>query len=259
MDMQSTHIMNKICLILISVLCIISLTSCKKKIPEGDIKDFVERFDFDETYKNITYASSTVTSSHYVDNVLQGTITTYTYIDLVDGKYHYSKTVLSGSYYGNGEDQFNYYEQETITYLDEVGNVIAYALTDGVLETLTYRPEDLGILINNFFYTDSEYGYHKGGTYYGDYILANCAKHYHLFSLNDDKTILNYHINTFYDGKDNQKILIMHEFNVNEWGMIINLSTKSIDENNHNTYSQTTMDCDYETRMDKIYDFIVKD
>lgn len=259
MAMQFIHMKNKLCVVYILILCIISLAACKKNIPEGEIKTFVEGFNFEETYKHTKYATSIVTSSHYVDNILQGTITTYTYIDMSEGKYHYSKTSLNGDYYGNGEDQFAYYEQETITYLDDFGNVVAYALTDGTIEELKYRPEDLDLLINNFFYTNSEYGYHKGGTYYGDYILANCAKNYHLFSLNDDKTILNYQINTFYNGKDEQKILIMHQFMVNKWGMILNLSTKSIDENNHNTYSHTTMDCDYETRMNKKYDLIEKD
>ena len=255
MDMQHTHTITKQFILVLGILLCLGLTGCVAEIPEGDIKDFVEAIDFDETFKNITHASSTVTSSHYLDGQLQGAITTFTYIDLQNGKYHYSKTTLSGSYYGTGEDQFNYYSKETISYIDEFGNAVAYELTDGVVEEKKYRPEDIDILINSFFYTDNELNYHKGGVYYGDYVYVNCAKNYQFFSLNEDKSVLKYSLNTFYTNKDDVRFIIMHSFTIDKLGMILNLETKTIEELNHDTYSKTTIDCDYETAMEKIYDF----
>ena len=81
------------------------------------------------------------------------------------------------------------------------------------------------------------------------------AKNYQFFSLNEDKSVLKYSLNTFYTNKDDVRFIIMHSFTIDKLGMILNLETKTIEELNHDTYSKTTIDCDYETAMEKIYDF----
>ena len=241
-------------LLLIVLMCFV-ITGCKKDIPEGDIKNLVESFNIDNARSNIKHGSSTVTSVYYEEGVELGSITTYTYIDTRDCYYHYSKTVLSGDYYGNGEDQFMYYEKETISYLNNDGLIIALEKTDGIVEEITYRREDLDTLINYFYYTNSDYNYYKGGVYYGDYIRANCAKYYDLFSLNDEKNILTFEVNSISKADDGQEILTMHKYSVNEFGMILDLSTWSMIKENTDTNSKTTMDCNYNDNFTKIYNF----
>lgn len=255
MEKQSISILSKLISIFTIVLLLVTFTGCQKEIPEGEIKDFVMAFDYDKTFKSVLYGSSIITSQNYKENVEQGSITTYTYIDRRSGTYHYSKTSLSGSYYGTGEDQFLYYEKETITYINEQGYIVAYEKTDGKVEEMTYREEDVSTLINYFYYTESEYSYHTGGAYYGDYILANCGKHYKLFSLNDDKSKLSFSVNVYANDSNGKKILTMHNYTVNVYGMVTTLSTLSMYKEDASTYTKTTMDCDYETNFEKIYNF----
>lgn len=245
---------KKISLIGILVLLLISLAGCNKEIPEGEIKDYVLNFNYDNSYKETKVAESIMVSSLYKDGVLEGTITTYTYIDHSDLMYHYSKTIVSGSYFGTGIDEFNYYLKETISYIDESGNAVAYEKTDGKVETLSYSPSDIEYLINLFFYTKLEAGYHQGGMYYGDYILANCGKYYDCFSLLDDFT-LQYQINTLSKDENRQEVITMHKYNVNEFGMVLNLSTKTMYRLNTDTYTETKIECDYNSQFEKIYNF----
>ena len=195
-----------------------------------------------------------MSSSIYKDGTLEGSITTYTYIYKSDLVYHCSKTIVSGSYYGIGIDQFNYYQKETISYINESGNAVCYEKTDGIIEELTYSPSDVEYLINLFFYTKLEAGYHQGGMYYGDYISANCAKYYDCFSLLDDKT-LQYQINTMSKDENKQEVITMHKYSVNEYGMVLNLSTKTMYRLNTDTYTETTLVCDYNSQFEKIYIF----
>ena len=171
-------VIKKISLLGLLVVLLVSLASCNTEIPDGEIKDFVLKFNYDQSFEETKIADSVMVSSIYKDGVLEGSITTYTYIDHSDLLYHYSKTIVTGSYYGTGLDEFNYYLKETISYIDESGNAVAYEKTDGKIESLTYSPSDIEYLINSFFYTKLEAGYHQGGMYYGDYISANCGKYY---------------------------------------------------------------------------------
>ena len=115
-------VIKKICYVGLIFFLLVSLTSCKKEIPDGEIKDFVLNFDFDKSYENTLIADSLIESSIYKDGVLEGSISIYTYIDHSNLKYHYSKTIVSGIYYGTGVDQFNYKTKETIIYIIEDGN-----------------------------------------------------------------------------------------------------------------------------------------
>lgn len=233
---------------------LVSLTSCKKEIPDGEIKDFVLNFDYDKSYENTLIADSLIESSIYKDGVLEGSISIYTYIDHSNLKYHYSKTIVSGIYYGTGVDQFNYKTKETISYINEDGNAIAYEKTDGKIEEMDYSPSDIEYLIKQFFYTELESGFHQGGMYYGDYITVNCARYYECFSLLDEKT-LQYQINTKSMDENRKEIITMHKYTVNENGMIKNLSTKTMYRLNMDTYTETILACNYNSEFIKIYLF----
>ncbi len=52
-------------------------------------------------------------TSHYVDGSLDGSIEFTAFFDK-STKYYYDKRVVSGSYYGTYEDQFDYYTKESI-------------------------------------------------------------------------------------------------------------------------------------------------
>lgn len=246
---------KRLCLWGLIVVLLISLVGCTTKIPEGEIKDFVLGFDYDKSFEETKVAESTITSSIYKDGELVGKITTYTYIEHQDSLYHYSKTIVSGSYYGTGLDEFNYNLKETISYVDENGNAVAYEKTDGKVDTLIYSPSDVEYLINSFFYTKLEAGYHQGGMYYGDYISANCGKYYDCFNLIDDET-LQYQINTISKDENKQEVITMHKYTVNNLGMVLNLSTKTMYRLNTDTYTETIIECDYSSQIkNKIYNF----
>lgn len=247
-------VIKKLSLLGLITLLLTLFTSCNMEIPEGKIKDFVLGFDYDKSFEETEVAESLMVSSIYKDGVLDGTITTYTYIDHSDSLYHYSKTIVSGSYYGTDVDEFNYYLKETISYIDEYGNAIAYEKTDGKIDILIYSPTDIEYLVNSFFYTKLEAGYHQGGMYYGDYISANCAKYYECFSLIDDLT-LQYQINTSSKDEKEQEVITMHKYTVNELGMVLDLSTKTMYRLNTDTYTETKIKCDYQSQFEKIYHF----
>lgn len=255
MALQNIHMaIKKICLMGLLLISLISLASCNREIPEGKIKDFVLSFNYDQSFEKTKIAESVMESSIYKDGVLEGTIKIYTYIEHSDLLYHYSKTIVSGSYFGTGLDQFNYNIKETISYIDEKGNAVGYEKTDGKIEKMTYSPSDIEYLINSFFYTKLEAGYHQGGMYYGDYISANCAKYYNCFSLLDEKT-LQYQINTKSKDENKQEVITMHKYTVNENGMLLNLSTKTMYRLNTDTYTETILACDYNSQFEKIYIF----
>ena len=250
-------LMNKKKLFLVGllILLLISLTNCKREIPEGKIKDFVLNFEYDKSYENTKIAESTLVSSIYKDGILEGKITIYTYIDHSGLLYHYSKTTVEGSYFGTGLDQFNYYVKETIGYIDKFGNAMGYEKTDGKIEYMSYSPNDIDYLVDSFFFTKLEAGYHQGGMYYGDYILKNCAKYYDCFSMIDDNT-LQYQINTISKDEEKQEIITMHKYTVNENGMVLDLSSKTMYRLNTDTYTETIVNCDYNSQFNKIYLFI---
>lgn len=256
MAVQHIAINKKFLYLLFLLVIVVCLGGCQKDIPEGEIKDYVSAFDFDETYENVKYGSSVLNSVHYIDGISQGEITIYTYIDRRDGLYHYSKTVLSGDYYGDGVDQFKYYTRETIAYLNEDGFVVAYELVDGLVNELQYRNEDMDLLIKNFFYTDLEYNYHKGGCYYGDYILGNIGNYYNSFKINEKTNNLEFSVKSQYTDRDKLKYNLIHQYSVNQYGMIVNLFSKTELDENKGSYSLTTMECDYENEFEKIYSFL---
>lgn len=240
-------------LILLLAFTVMGLSSCTTKIPDGEIKDFVDKLDYDRAYEHVTHGKSTIIATYYVDGVEDGKITTITSIDKTDKKYHLMETSLSGSYYGTGMDQFNYYTQETLCFINDSDQVEVYQKTDGQSTDIQYTPEDVDTSIKNFFYTKLEAGYHSGGVYYGDYIMSNCGKYYNFFSLNDEKSELTFSINSVSQGTDGKEIITMHRFTVDGYGMVLSLSTKTFHTETPNTYMETTVNCDYTSTIEKIW------
>lgn len=242
-----------LCAILLSLIATIGLCSCTTKIPDGEIKNFVDKIDFDRAYEHVSYGKSSLTATHYIDGEEDGKIEIITYMDKSQAKYHLMTTKLSGSYHGTGMDQFDYYSQDVLCYINASNNVEVFKKTDGVLEDISYTPEDVDTSIKNFFYSKVDAGYHSGGVYYGDYILSNCGKYYNFFSLNEEKTELTFSINSVSKGTNDKEIITMHHFTVDEYGMVLSLTTKSFYTETPETYMETTMICDYVSPIDKIW------
>jgi hypothetical protein len=255
--------MKKIFIFLLGILSIL-LVSCVKEIPEGDIKEFVKKLDYDLAYQYVNTGKGTTTVKYYTFDVLgnndgegatkelKGQISSTTYINKTDGQYYYSIGEVTGDYIGDEEGLYNFSHRETLCYLDEYNQGIVYEITDGVLnEELKYTPEDVKLSVDSFFYSEVEANIHMGGYYYGDYIQINCAEYYQYFSLNEDKTKLTYSINLLTKNDDGDDILTTHNFTVNEYGLIINL--ESIARNNSKGIaSETTIQCEYNIDIDKI-------
>ena len=254
--MEKLHISitNKILVFLLVIFLFFSLSGCQKDIPDGDIKDFVIELDFNKAFETVIKASSVITSEKFVDGKLEGMISTYTYIDQTD-LYFYSKTDLNGIYFGLGIDQFNYYKQEILSYKNENNLPQAFEKKDGFVKDLSYNEEKVDASVKSFFYTQVDYEFHQGGTYYGDYVQVNCSKYYKFFRLNDEKTELTFEINS--ESKDNNGnlIIVLHKFTINKLGMLTELTTTSLYKDNQDTYTKTTIICDYNPVFDKIYVF----
>lgn len=252
---QSIH-MHRSLLVFFFGVMVMLLSSCTVKIPEGDIKDFVEQFDYDLAYQWVQTGKSVITVTYSVEGKEDGKVCSTTLIDKSGLEYHYMNTDVSGSYYGMTSGKYNYFNQQILSYMNEDETASAFQLTDGALEDISYRPEDVTISVHNFFYTELEAGYHRGGVYYGDYILANCGRYYSCFSLNEAKTELTYQVNTSTKNSDGDEILTLHHFVVNEYGMILSLSSKSIIIEK-DIIIETTIACEYNLLFDKKVELII--
>lgn len=237
---------------LASILVILLLVSCSKDIPKGDIKDFVDKLSYDQAFDHVDCGKSIITSTYYENDIELGKVIVTTWIDKKDEKYHLIDTKVSGNYIGQDSNQYDYEHQRVLCYFDE-GQAVVYKQTDGVNESIDYREEDIYTSINQFFYRELDAGYHRGGVYYGDYILANCAKYYSCFSLNDEKTELTYQVNTSSKDTEGNEIVTMHYFVVDTYGMIISLNSKSILIEKNITI-ETSIQCEYNLEFEKIYE-----
>lgn len=244
--------MKKILFCICSLLALLGLVSCSPKIPEGDIKDFVMKLDYDRAFEYVRSGKVVITSTYYVDDVVDGQISTITTFDKNEKtKYHHTNTFVSGSYIGEGEGKYPYSRQEILTYVNEDGSISTFKKTDNVLEDIKYTIDDVNKAINNVFYLNLTSGYHSEGIYYGDYIYANCGKYYVCFSLSEDKKILSYDVNTSTFNSEGDEIISMHSFSVNEYGLIEELSSKAL-YLARNIVIHTTIKCEYNLVVDRI-------
>ena len=234
------------------MILIFPLASCTKDIPEGDIKDFVDAIDYNKTFEYVTSAKGITEVGYYENKVLKGSIKTTTIIDKNITSYSYILGEIGGIYVGNEQGQYPFSKRETLCYMDELDNAYVFEKTDGKLNPdLKYRPEDVYLSVKNFFYTEQEANFHQGGYYYGDYVKVNCARYYEYFSLNEDKTLLTYAINTLTQNKEKEDILTLHKFTINKYGLITELSTTA-KNNAKGLMSKTTMLCEYNIEVERL-------
>lgn len=253
-DKQHMNIykMKKLIILLMFVM-VVGLTSCTKQIPDGDIKDFVEKINYDAAYSYVQKAQSNTTVKHFENGEEDGQLVMGIWIDKEDKNYYFSESKVDGYFYGNKEGQYSFHTQETLSYINDEENVATYQVTDSISNSIQYSPEDLLLSIHNFFYTELEAGIYRGGFYYGDYVRLNCAKFYELFSLNDTKDELTYSVNTVTQDKDGTDILNMHSFTVNAYGMLVRLS--SVAKNNTKKLKvETTTTITYNVDFEKVFE-----
>lgn len=244
--------MKRHAIILMFIGMIVLLCSCQKKLPDGDIKDFVNLLTYERAYEETFIGKSESTTSHYVDGVLEGSIHSTTFFD-IKNEYYYEKMVVYGSYYGSLEDQFDYYSKELVCYKDQEA-FIYKENKDAEKKNEASNEEALSQFIQGFFYKDFSASYHSGGMYYGDYILLNVAKYYSQFTLSADKKELSFSVNTSAKNDKQGEVITMHSFTVNENGMLLRLETKSFFAKDVDTYMLTKVDCQYDEKsFDKIW------
>jgi hypothetical protein len=254
--------MKKFVLLGLMLISIISLVSCAKlDIPEGDIKEFVSKFDGEKAFNNVHYGKSYIVNTHYDGdydnggNEVIGKHTSLAYFDKRDGEYyHYIETNASGNYVGE-EARYNFNNRITLCYaLEDGSKVYSEQTTDGVADELNYDFDDVFNSCQSFFYSSVSGGFHTGGVYYGDYILKNISKYYKHFSLNEEKTELTYEINISTPTENGNEILNCHKFVVNEYGLIVSVYTVAyyISGDKVTSTLVTEMTCDYVTNFEKI-------
>lgn len=254
--------MKKLLLLCLMLISLISFTSCAKlDIPEGDIKEFVSKFNGEDAYVNVHYGKSYIKNTHYEgdyrkgDNKVLGAHTSLAYFDKRnDMYYHYLETNASGNYVGE-DARYNFSHQQTLCYSKSDGsNLYVEQKTDGKNDEMNYDLDDVIKSVQNFFYTEISGGYHTGGVYYGDYIISNISKYYKHFTLNDDKTELTFEINISTPTEEGNEILNCHKFVVNEHGLIVSVYTIAyyIFDDVITQTLITEMNCDYVSEFEKI-------
>ncbi len=237
--------------VLILVLCLLCFCSCQPSLPEGDIKDFVTDITYEKSFENTVMGKCSSETTHYIQGTLDGSIVNTICFDK-EKQYYQEKRQVSGSYYGDYEDQFDYHLKEVLCYFEEE-SFLYLENKDEELTTKASNEEEFNLLIQEFFFKDFSASYHSGGMYYGDYILLNVAKYYKCFSLSEDKKELSFSVNTSAKNDKGEEIITMHSFTVNSHGMLLRLETKSFYAKDTTTYMLTKIDCQYENiSFDKI-------
>lgn len=222
--------------------------SCSKNIPDGDIKDFVYNIDYEKTYDYVKYGYAYISTTYTENDELKGTINIKMYFSRLSN-YFYQVTDVTGSYVGT---DYTFQKEEILAY-KENNELFTYKKTDGVLENNAFSDTDYGVLLNKFFYATLVSGYHRDGMYYGDYVIANCAKYYSLFSINEAKDTLTYQVNTKQKSPNGDDVIVMHYFEVDPYGMLRNLSSKSL-VNAKKQVIETKITCYPNQNFEKIKD-----
>lgn len=254
--------MKKLLLLGLMLISILSLVSCAKlDIPEGDIKEFVSKFDGEKAFNNVHYGTSYIVNTHYNGdyddggNEVIGKHTSLANFDKRDNEYyHYIETNASGNYVGEGK-RYNFNNRKTLCYANyDASGLYVGQVTDGVLDELNYDIDDVFNSCQSFFYSEVSGGFHTGGVYYGDYILKNISKYYKHFSLNETKTELTFEINISTPTENGNEILNCHKFIVNEYGLVVSVKTIAYYVSGDKVTSTlvTEMTCDYVTEFEKI-------
>lgn len=244
MEKQVTLMLKKIAGIIL-VLCLSGLVACTPKIPEGDIKDFVDCINYNTAYEHTDSGISHIEVVYSQNENELGHVSIQTEINKSQ-KYYYVNTIASGSYI----EEYGFEEQQILSYMNADNTLQSYQIKNNETIEVSHNEEELNQLILSFFYTQVDGGYHQGAMYYGDYVIANCGKFYTCFSLNEEKTLLTYEVNTSQKNSEGDEIVTMHHFVINAYGMLLSLHTKSIMVEK-NIVVDTTIECEYNIQIDK--------
>ncbi len=222
---------------LLFLVLILALVSCSPNIPDGPIKDFVYNISFDKTFEHVKLGYANIETTYTENDVQTGTINIGMYYSRTNN-YFYQITEVSGSYVGT---DYSYSKEEVLLY-KENNELHTFKKTDGVLTKDAFSDTDYEKYMTNYFYATLTAGYHRDGMYYGDYVIANCAKYYNLFSLNDAKDTLTYKVNTLQKSPNGDEVVVMHYFEVDPYGMLKTLNSKSLVKGK-NQVINTTIKC----------------
>lgn len=222
--------MKKILIIFSLFLMIFSLSSCQnRELPEGEVKNYIENFDYDKAYRSVLSMESIITSKTILNDNEVGSIkSTTNFINKENEKYYYLKKEASGTYVGEDASQYQNELDITLTYIEN-DNVIAKQKLDDNVSDLKYQKEDVMKSIRNTFYLELESGFHRGGVYFGDYVLVNAHKFFDKFSITEDN-LLRYSVNVANKNDKGEEVVTMHNYTLNNLGIIVNLETKSINK-----------------------------
>lgn len=243
---------KKIVIIFIIFILLLVNISCKEIVETNEIKEFVNNFNYDNTYNNTLFASKKLVSEVYRDGECVGKITYIESFDRSSDLYYYSNTIVEGEYYGTGIDEYDYHNKEVIYFIsnDIFLEDVFIEKIDSNYNNPIKNKDEIVDLIKNFFYTDLTLGIHHGGTYYGDYVKENYQKYYNNFRLNSVDKLLTYNINTL-SKKDELEIISSLSFTVNQHGLIEILLTKTMYRLNTDTYTLTSLNCNYKNKDEK--------
>lgn len=224
-------------LILPILLLLIVLVGCSKEIPDGDIKDFVNNIAYDRTFEHVKRGYANISTEFKENDELKGSVNIDMYYSREDN-YFYQITTVTGSYVGT---DYKYSEQKVLLY-KENNELHTFKKTDGTLVNNAFSDTDYDVYMHNYFYATLESGYHRDGMYYGDYVIANAGKYYSLFSINEAKDTLTYKVNTKQTSPNGDDVIVMHYFEIDPYGMLRNLSSKSIVKGKNQTI-ETKIKC----------------
>ena len=228
------------------------LVGCTPVIPEGDIKDFLANISFENTYSNVNYGKSIIDVKHNQDeNVVLGELTIINEFDKVnDELYFYSNTIVKGNFHKNEGGDYDFYNEERLIYINEDNEIHTYLKVDDEYKSESNDLESLTNKITSFFYNQLDVNYHSGGLYFGDFIMMNCGKYYNRFSLNENKDIITYQINTSSNSIDRGEVISIHKFSSDKYGMLLDLTSQTLFVD-YPENVVTTISCDYETKINK--------
>lgn len=230
---------------LLTIISILFLSTSCSKVPDGEIKNFVENFSFERAYKNINNGIIEVSNSNYVNDELKGTYKAYYefYKDKYDEKfYFYKKENYTGTYINEDNNLTNY---ETLQYTKEDKSIYSVEIRNEVKKELKYSKTNLYDSICSIFYSEKDYDYYRGSYYYGDLIKININSYYILFTIDND--LLTYEVKN--DGSY-EGVIFNNNYTLNKYGMLTTYHFDGIyEENNEKIINDIT--CSYNIDFDK--------
>jgi len=209
---------------LLIVLSSLLLVSCgSSSMPEGDIKDFIDSFEYEKTEKSTQSGSCYFKQVDYDGEEILGSSEYEISFSWNSNSLYYKK---NATYVGNyiENNLKTYFEEDSC---DENNNLSSIIKENGEIKDPLTMKDSIKENIRSYFYTENQSGYHMYGKYYGDNLIINATDYYNNFSLNNDKTLLTYNLENDLTKKD---YIINNIFVVDTYGMLVssNMEVKSL-------------------------------